>query len=244
MSTRRSRPLAEECRRLSTGQLRHLVTPESVDYVLRSGQRLELRWSRCRGCFGDGEGWALLFACPDCDRNCRVLWLPPGRGWGCWRCRPVSHPSHRRSGSKAGRIKPPSWRLDQLDVAQARTAALLGLQEWPPNKLIWTWRDLEAAPVLPDAPRLSPWRRRTLLTRLECLEALRLAVISGGICTEEQAMAGLFPAWPEVGKLAKTAVICERFSRWAMRRSPHDARTLRARRTQRRTTRPGKSTEG
>lgn len=213
MSTHRYRPLAEECRRLSTGQLRHLLTQASTSYVLRNGQRLQLRWSRCRGCFGDGEGWALLFACPVCDRNCRVLWLPPGRGWGCCRCRPVSHPSHRRSGSKAGRIKPPRWRLDQLDVAQARTVELLGLQEWPPNKLFWTWRDLEVASVRPDAPRLSQRRRRTLLTRLECLEALRLAVIAGGIRTEGQAMAGQVPEWPEVGKLAKTAAICERFSR-------------------------------
>ena len=243
MSTRSSRPLAEECGRLSTGQLRHLVTPASASYLLRSGQRLELRWSRCRGCFGDGEGWALLFACPACDRNCRVLWHPPGRGWGCWRCRPVSHPSHRRNGSKQGRMKPPRWRLDQLDVAQARTAALLGLQEWPPNKLFWTWRDLEAAPVRPDAPRLSPRRRRTLLMRLQCLDVLRLGVVAGGIRTEEQAMAGDLSVWPEVGNLAKTAAICERFSRWAIRRGPHDARTLRARRSLSRTTRSSTSTQ-
>ena len=217
---------------MTIGYLRKRVTSGATSYILRDGQRLELRWSRCRGCFGGGDGQALLILCPVCSRNCRVLWCPPGRGWGCCSCRSVSHRSHRRSGSSTSGLKPPLWRLDQLNTAQARVARLLGLQEWPPNQLLWSRRDLEAAPRRPDAPRLSHRRRRALLIRLNCLEGLRIALIAGGIRSEQQALSGDLPAWPELRKMAHAAAIGERCTRWAVRRGAQDPRTLRARRLQ------------
>ena len=225
------RPRAEQCKRLTISHLRSRVTPGDASYILRDGQKLELRWSPCRGCFGGGEGLALVIACPICSRNCRVLWHPPGRSWGCCACRPVSHASHRRSGSSTSDSKPPLWRLDQLNTEQARTARLLGLQEWPPNKLLWCLTDLKYAPLRPDAPRLSRRRRHALLVRLECLDRLRIALMAGGIRSEEQALSGDLAAWPDVGHMAQAAAIGERLTRWAVRRGPHDARTLRARRS-------------
>lgn len=232
MTTNHRRPRAEDCRRLTIGMLRTRVTPGATNYLLRDGQRLELHWSRCRGCFGGGEGQALLILCPVCSRYCRVLWCPPGCGWGCCSCRPVSHRSHRRSGSSNGGLKPPLWRLDQLNTAQVRVARLLGLQEWPPNQLLWSRHDLEAAPRRPDAPRLSRRRRRALLIRLDCLDALRIALMAGDIRSEQQALSGDLPAWPELQKMAKAAAIGERYTRWAVRQGAHDPRTLRARRLQ------------
>jgi hypothetical protein len=229
MTTNHRRPRAEHCKRLTIGLLRTRVAPGATTYVLRDGQRLELRWSLCRGCFGEGDGRALLIVCPVCSRNCRVLWHPPGRGWGCCSCRPVSHRSHRRSGSSTGGLKPPLWRMDQLNTSQVRAARLLGLQEWPPNRLLWSWRDLEAAPLRPDAPRLSHRRRHALLIRLDCLEALRVALIASDIRSEQQALSADLSAWPDVARLAQSAVLVERHTRWAVRHGGHDARTLRER---------------
>jgi hypothetical protein len=229
MTTYHRRPRAEDCKRLTIGYLRKRVTSSTTSYTLRDGQRLELRWSRCRGCFGGGEGLALVIACPICSRNCRVLWCPPGQDWGCYSCRPVSHRSHRRSGSSTGGLKPPLWRMSQLNTAQVRAARLLGLQEWPPNQLFWSRHDLEVAPRRPDAPRLSHRRRRALLTRLECLETLRIALTAGDIRSEKQALRGDLSAWPELRKLAKAAALEERGTRWALRHGAHDPRTLRQR---------------
>lgn len=229
MTTYPRRPRAEDCKRLTIGYLRKRVTSGATSYILRDGQRLELHWSRCRGCFGGGEGQALLMLCPVCSRSCRVLWCPPGRGWGCCSCRPVSHRSHRRSGSSNGGLKPPLWRLNQLNTAQIRVARLLGLQEWPPNRLLWSRHDLEAAPRRPDAPRLSHRRRRALLLRLDCLEALRIALIAGDIRSEQQALSGDVPEWPELRKMARAAALVERYTRWAVRHGAHDPRTLRQR---------------
>jgi hypothetical protein len=229
MSSHHRRPLAEVCKRLTIGQLRKRVTSGATSYILRDGQRLELRWSVCHGCFGGGEGLALVIACPICSRSCRVLWHPPGRSWGCCSCRPVSHRSHRRSGSSNGGLKPPLWRMEQLNTAQVRAARLLGLQEWPPNQLLWSWRDLKDAPRRPDAPRLSHRRRRALFIRLDCLESLRIALIAGDIRSEQQALGADLSVWPDVARLAHSAVLVERYTRWAVRRGRHDSRTLRER---------------
>lgn len=229
MTTYPRRPRAEDCKRLTIGYLRKRVTSSTTFYTLRDGQRLELRWTRCRGCFGEGEGFALVIACPVCNRNCRVLWCPPGQGWGCCSCRPVSHRSHRRSGSSNGGLKPPLWRVDQLNTAQVRAAWLLGLQQWPPNNLLWSRQDLEVAPRQPNAPRLSHRRRHALLTRLYCLDVLRIALIAGDIRSEQQALRGDLPASPELRKMAKTAALVERYTRWAVRHGAQDPRTPRQR---------------
>jgi hypothetical protein len=234
MTSNHRRPHVEDCRRLDIGLLRTRVPSGATTYTLRDGQRLELRWSRCRVCFGGGEGLALVIACPICSRNCRVLWCPPGQGWGCCSCRPISHRSHRRSGSSTGGLKPPLWRMDQLNTAQVRAARLLGLQQWPPNKLLWSRHDLEVAPRRPNAPRLSHRRRRALLTRLYCLEALRIALIAGDVRSEQQALRGDLPAWPELRKMAKAAALVERYTRWAVRHGAQDPRTLRQRFVQKR----------
>lgn len=219
---------AERCERLSAAALRPEVRPGADHHRLADGTVLALRWAVVRGCWGGGEGRALEVHCPLCSANARVLWRPPGEGWGCWRCRPVSHPSHRRSGSGRGRGKPLSWRLAKIAAEQQQIAEMLGLEHWPPQQLIWRLEDLEQAPRLRGAPRLSRERREALLLRLDVLETLRtgvlLPVVShelialGGTGTESEGMASVLAAAHRL--LAATA--------WAMRRPARDPRSVMA----------------
>ena len=81
------RPRAECCHRLALADLRPLVQPGDAALDLPDGTTLALRWGGVRGCFGGRPGRALLLVCPICSRSARVLWRPPGCGWGCcWGC--------------------------------------------------------------------------------------------------------------------------------------------------------------
>lgn len=219
------RPRAEHCHRLTVGSLRPLVTAGADRHRLADGAELGLLWRPVRGCYG-GRGRALLVRCPDCGRPCRVLWRPPGRGWGCWACRPVSHPSHRRPGARAGRGKPSGWNLARLEAEQRRAAALLGLEAWPPARLLWTIADLEAAPRRPDAPRLRPARELALLLRIDALEDRRVALVCGEVAAQLQALGGGEPVlgpMAAAGMLARAERILQT-TRWAMRRPAGDRR--------------------
>jgi hypothetical protein len=134
---------------------------------------LALRWGTVKGCWGGRSGVVLLLACPLCETTARVLWRPPGEGWSCNNCRPVSHPSHRRSGSRRGRRKPANWHLDRIEAEQRRVVELLCLAHWPPSNLFWGVEDLRRIPRRPDAPRISTERREALLLRLDLLESIR-----------------------------------------------------------------------
>lgn len=219
------RPRAEHCERLAAGELRALVEPGSGQHRLADGTLLELRWSRCRGCFGGVDAWALALGCPLCSATCRVLWRPPAAGWGCWRCHPLSYRSHRRPGARAGRGKPPRWHLAQLSAEQLRIADLVGLVHWPPEKLLWGRRDLAAAPRWPDAPQLSPERERALLLRLEALALLRVAVLVPTLQTDLAELGADLQAELKPQKAAANRVLAA--TRWALRRPAGDPRSRR-----------------
>lgn len=226
-SSRHRLPRAEDCGRLTTGQLRGDVTQGAEQHQLTDGTKLQLRWQPVRGCFGGRGGWALMLACPLCSRTARVLWRPPHGDWGCWHCNPVSHRSHRRSGSQAGRRKPRSWRLDQITAAQDRAAKLLALQHWPPQRLMWSWLDLLEAPTHPDAPRLTSSRRQALAQRICALETLRLDLLLPIICAQLKSMGQeLVPCCPQSGNVSTAhQVLIE--TAWAVRRPGGDPRTTR-----------------
>lgn len=212
------RPRAEVCDRLHVGVLRPQVQPPAPRHRLADGTDLELRWQPVKGCWGGGSGIALVIACPICGSSCRVLWSPPAQGWGCWRCCPVSHASHRRSGRHGGRGKPTSWQRERIAAEQQRIADLLGL-EWPLRPLVWVRADLDAAPRKQGAPRLSARRDRALRRRMDALETLRVDSFCGPIrrLSGDRAHAPQDPA-AEVARrvLAATA--------WAMRRPAGDPR--------------------
>jgi hypothetical protein len=151
-----------------------------------------------------------------------VLWRPPALGWGCWRCHPISHRSHRRSGARRGRPKPTSWRLDQITAEQRRTAEHLGLQQWPPERLIWGVADLFSAPLVPGAPRLSRDRQLALVLRLDALETLRLAVLLPEIDADLKRLDPEIEGLPQ-SKAAKARRVVGQTA-WAMRRPSGDPR--------------------
>ena len=101
---------AEACDRLALADVRPLVEPGAAAAALPDGTALDLRWGTARGCYGGRPGRVLLLSCPVCSRSARVLWRPPGCGWGCCKCWPLSHASHRRPGAHRGRQKPLRWR--------------------------------------------------------------------------------------------------------------------------------------
>lgn len=219
---------AHHCHRLSTGELRPLVTAGAAVHRLADGTELGLRWRPVRGCFGSGSGQSLQLLCPVCGAACRVLWRPPTEGWGCWRCHPISHASHRRPGSRRGHPKPPRWQAAQIAAEQRRTAALLGLQHWPPQKVIWRRVDLISAPRLPGAPQLSSHRELALVLRLDALETLRLALLLPEINADlkrlDRDLEDL-PEWPGMDSQAQGARRLVAATAWAMRRPAGDPRS-------------------
>lgn len=218
------RPRAEHCRRLTVGNLRPLLPAGADRHRLADGTELELLWRPVRGCFG-GRGQALLMTCPDCGRGCRVLWRPPGRGWGCWACRPISHASHRRPGARAGQGKPIGWSLARVEAEQRRAAALLGLAQWPPDRLLWSMADLKAAPRRADAPRLQLARNRALQLRLDALDALRVGLIWGMATAQLQALrAEADGEAATVDRMVRRANQILQATRWAIRRPAGDRR--------------------
>lgn len=223
-TTANRRPRAETCQRLTLADLRPLVEPGTDRHQLADGTQLALSWAGVHGCWGGKQGQALLMHCPGCDAACRVLRRPPGGGWRCWRCNPLSHRSHRRSGSRRGRPKPTSWRLEQIEAEQLRIARLLGLQ-WPPRLLLWTAANLAEAPQRPDAPRLRRRRRLALLQRIDGLETMRVALIAPVINADLEALGGEGVAWPGMAALVARAEQQVADTGWAMRRTASDART-------------------
>lgn len=210
---------AEDCERLALADLRPLVQPGAEALDLPDGTTLALRWGGVRGCFGGRPGRALLLTCPICDRSCRVLWRPPGERWGCCCCWRISYRSHRRSGSRKGQPKPPSWHRKQLRQEQLRCAALLGLESWPPPTLLWRPFDLLTAPRRPDAPRLRFDRQVALVRRLDALESLRIGSVVAGSDL-------LRPVgWPK--RLNDNAAAVMEATAWALRRPAGDPRTPR-----------------
>lgn len=219
------RPLAEHCQRLSVGQLRPLVPPDAEAHRLADGTLLQLRWAEVRGCFG-GRGRALVIRCPRCDSHARVVWRPPGREWGCWRCQPVSTAAHRRSGARRGRGKPTSWHLARIETEQQRIAHLLGIV-WPPQMMLWTWRTLGRERRLPGARRLSARRRLALQQRTCALETVRVALLIPQIRAELQSWGQALPAWDSMPVQVAAAHELIGRTEWAMRRTPANLRTAR-----------------
>jgi hypothetical protein len=219
------RPRAEACDRLALADVRGLVEPGAETAALPDGTTLALRWGEARGCYGGRPGCALLLVCPICSRSARVLWRPPGRGWGCCRCWPLSHPSHRRPGARKGRPKPLRWRGQQINREQRRCADLLGLESWPPERLLWSGRDLWRAPRRPDAPRISHHRQLALIRRLDALESLRvLAIIPNVDAFMKPQGLALQPPPAGMGPRATETVHA---TGWAVRRGPRDPRSSR-----------------
>lgn len=226
--TRNSRPRAGDCTTLRSAQLRPLVPLGAKHHRLADGTVLRLAWQPCRGCWGpSGRGSALLVRCPGCDAPCRLLRRPPGGPWGCWRCQPLSYPSHRRSGAPAGRRKPATWQADQLEELQARAVLLAGVA-WPPRRWLWVRRDLEALPLLPGAPRLSARRRAALLDRIDALQTLKVALVLPEMNRTLQALGGAAEeepmGWARQVAAARGIVAA---TQWAVRRPAGDPRRLR-----------------
>jgi hypothetical protein len=219
------RPRVEDCERLSAAELRPWIKPGARSHRLADGSTLRLRWSAVRGCWGGQGGTALVFVCPSCSASARVLRRPPGEGWSCRLCRPVSFPSHRRSGARRGHRKPSTWHHAQITQEQQRIATLLGLAHWPPAPLLWGVRDLAAIPLEPDAPRLSEHRRQALLLRLDALETLRYRAIWPTLHTSSSSQ-------EEFEQLAAMAQRLVSATAWAMRRPPKDPRTARKKEAQ------------
>jgi hypothetical protein len=227
MSPANLRPRAEDCPRLRSTSLRPLVAPDATRHQLPDGTELELRWRAVKGCFGNGEGRALLVACPICNANARVLYRPEGNPWGCWQCHPLSWRSHRRSGARRGRPKPLSWETARIEAEQRRIADLLGLACWPPERLIWSWHSLLSERRRPGAPALRRTRELALCQRACALETLRIAALLPGINAQLRDWNQELPEWPGVS--CEVAKAKQRLAEtgWAMRRPAGDSRTVR-----------------
>lgn len=221
------RPLAEHCERISVTDLRPLVEPGAERHTLADGTGLVMRWAAVRGCFGGREGRALVMRCPGCQAHARVLWRPPGAGWSCWRCQPISHRSHRRPGARRGRPKPVRWRVAQIAAEQRKIAELLGLASWPPQRLLWDYRSLGLEARRPDAPRLSSEREWALTLRIDALETLRLALLLPQIDASLRELGQGLPEWPELERGVAGSRRVVRATAWAVRRPAQDSRTAR-----------------
>lgn len=221
------RPRAEDCDRLTAASLRPQVPAGAPSHCLPDGTALALRWAPVRGCYGTQEGQALLIACPCCSRPARVLWCPPGTGWGCWRCRPVSHRSHRRPGGRRHRRKPPAWHLERICSEQDQVAELLGLaptgrRGWRPQRLLWQLIDIQTAERRPDAPRISARRRDALERRIDALETMRMLT---ALATCPVQLVGPSETTPKLMKAYAHLELEE--TAWAMRRPARDPRSPR-----------------
>ena len=220
------RPRAEDCLRITGAGIRPFVAPGALQHRLNDSTAVELRWSTVRGCYG-GQGTALALGCPACSQTVRVLRKPPGEGWSCRNCRPVSHRSHRRSGASRGNQKPWSWRIAQVCDEQGRIAGMLGLEQWPPARLLWGLQDLEGDSRLPDAPRLSAQRRKALERRLNALEDIRICTFAPLIRRERKALGSLVAAPTAEERYLAAAERQLAETSWAIRRQARDPRTAR-----------------
>ena len=202
--------------------------------TLREGTHLVLAWNPVKGCFA-APGLALLILSPGCSRRGRVLYRPPGRGWGCWICTPISTPSHRRSGSRRGRPKPDTWHIDRHKEEETRVLRLLVLERREGEDrsawmLLWASRR--------DNPSIGRERRYALVDR--ALAHRNLAQATGRLFLRRD-LISLGATLASVSDLLSAAVAMaeETISRtsWAMRRPGQDVRTGRDRPRRQRLTR-------
>jgi hypothetical protein len=223
-----TRPRIEDCDVIDAARLRRVVAPDAETHRI-AGVDLVLLWRRRDGCWGGRPGRELLVRCPRCDAPRRRLHRPPGGPWCCWRCTPLSTPSHRRNGGRRGRGKPAQWTLQQIEAETQRCVELLQLQEWPPRLVLWTIDDLRKAPRRPGA-RLSRKRKEALVQRLDDLHTLQLgylvpllnddlAAMGAGRCLDPMP-----PRWPVMLHCARVGLEC---SAWAVRRPSSDPRSRR-----------------
>jgi hypothetical protein len=104
---------------------------------------------------------------------------------------------------------------------------MLGLQHWPPMRVLWSLQDLRTADRTPDAPRLSSQRRDALERRLNALEDIRISAFAPLVQRDSQRLLGsaAVPAFGHGELAAAERVLAE--TNWAMRRQARDPRTLR-----------------
>lgn len=222
------RPRAEDCERLAMRDVRAQIQAGDSGVMLADGTSLSLRWRIGPRCYGGGFGQVPAFVC-SCGASCVVLRRPPGGSWSCWRCLPMSFPSHRRSGGRGGR-KPASWHTARWAESSARVADLLGLAQWPPQKLFWAPEDLLEAPRKPDAPRLSERRQRALVERLDALDAVRLIAALQGSNQVPQAHDANPLNAAQIEDFAAAAEARLAATAWAARETASDPRTASGRR--------------
>jgi hypothetical protein len=214
------RPRSEDCKRLTLADVRPLVEPGAQVLVLADGTELGLSWGAVRGCFGgDRAGRALLLICPSCGHSARVLHRPPTRAWNCWSCTPVSRPSHRRPGARAGQPKPNNWKREQIAAEWRRCIDLLGLAGCEAALVLagqFMPHDLLALPRRPGAPRISATRAKALADRLFALKVARWSLPEPRL---QQAAADL-------EELKTFAAQQLQATAWAVRRPSGDQRRL------------------
>jgi hypothetical protein len=226
-----ARPRAEDCLRLTVGDLRLGVARGAATTVLSDGVEIELAWRPTAGSFG-GSGLAMVLVCPTCRRHCRTIHQPPGGAWSCWSCCPLSMPSHRRSGARAGRPKPSTWRTDQLRSEQRRALALLGLERLVDSPSRWSANGLVA---LSRKTRIHPRRRLALAERVVAAHALATIATLRSVAGALERMGGVAPSMPPTTS-AVELIYREALqtTSWATRRPASDARTGRDRPRRRR----------
>lgn len=99
--------------------------------------------------------------------------------------------------------------------------AHVGLRSWRPTRLIWGLTDLRNHPRRPGAPRLSARRRDALEQRLNALESVRVLRIIGAAPVP---LVGPQDGTPALMLAHARLVMAE--TRWAMRRTARDPRSL------------------
>ena len=184
--------------RIELGKVRHLIEHQQASLALPDGPVIALRWqARTGGTFGPlssaeanrrprgrrpgaspsppsdrgtAVAWHVSFACPKCDRSCRVLWNPlwswrhHGVGQTAWQCQsceasPCRYkwPSQRWTGTSADGTRPASYRYQQHHHAVQRCQALLEQPRWlTTDRFMALWRLKRAHGVLAAAACCSP----------------------------------------------------------------------------------------
>jgi len=99
------------------------------------------------------------------------------------------------------------------------------LESWPPDRIIWSARDLWLAPRRPDAPRISYHRQQALIHRLDALESLRVLAIIPSVNSFIKTM-GLALEPPPAG-MGPRATETVHATGWAVRRGARDPRSSR-----------------
>jgi hypothetical protein len=113
--------------------------------------------------------------------------------------------------------------LDRIEAEQRRVVELLGLEHWPPAKVVWSAEDLWRIPRRPDAPRISPKRFAALLHRLDLLESIRW----GEALPILRRYGAEDPDRSPLHTLANRARLALQTTDWAVRRPAQDGRTTR-----------------